>query len=64
MQQAAKDPYRSQERIDSSQEHIEQSKERVERGKQRTAKGYEIPSPSKSEVMGFFKKVARAPKRA
>jgi hypothetical protein len=31
---------------------------------QKTAKGYEIPVPSKSEVMAFFKKVARAtPKR-
>jgi hypothetical protein len=31
--------------------------------KQTTAKGYEIPVPTKEQVMGFFKKVARAPKR-
>lgn len=31
--------------------------------KQTTPKGYEIPVPSKAEVMGFFKKVARAKKR-
>jgi hypothetical protein len=31
--------------------------------KQTTKKGYEIPVPTKEQVMGFFKKVARAPKR-
>lgn len=31
--------------------------------KQTTDKGYEIPVPTKEQVMGFFKKVARAPKR-
>lgn len=31
--------------------------------KQTTDKGYEIPVPKKDEVMRFFKKVARAPKR-
>lgn len=31
--------------------------------KQTTPKGYEIPVPTKGQVMGFFKKVARAPKR-
>jgi hypothetical protein len=31
--------------------------------KQTTEKGYEIPVPTKEQVMGFFKKVARAPKR-
>jgi hypothetical protein len=31
--------------------------------KQTTSKGYEIPVPTKDQVMGFFKKVARAPKR-
>lgn len=31
--------------------------------KQTTEKGYEIPVPSKEQVVGFFKKVARAPKR-
>lgn len=30
---------------------------------QTTPKGYEIPVPTKEQVMGFFKKVARAPKR-
>jgi hypothetical protein len=30
---------------------------------QKTPKGYEIPVPTKAEVMGFFKKVAGAPKR-
>ena len=30
--------------------------------KQTTAKGYEIPIPSKDQVMGFFKKVARSAK--
>lgn len=32
--------------------------------KQTTDKGYEIPVPKKDEVMRFFKKVARAPKRS
>jgi hypothetical protein len=30
---------------------------------QKTAKGYEIPVPSKEDVMAFFKKVARATKK-
>lgn len=32
--------------------------------KQTTPKGYEIPVPTKDQVMRFFKKVARAPKRS
>lgn len=32
--------------------------------KQTTDKGYEIPVPTKEQVMGFFKKVARSPKRS
>jgi hypothetical protein len=32
--------------------------------KQTTPKGYEIPVPTKEQIMGFFKKVARAPKRS
>lgn len=31
--------------------------------KQTTDKGYEIPVPSKDQVMGFFKKVARGTKK-
>lgn len=31
--------------------------------KQTTERGYEIPVPSKDEVMGFFKKVARGSKK-
>lgn len=34
-----------------------------EEPKQVTAKGYEIPVPSKDQVMGFFKKVARGTKK-
>jgi hypothetical protein len=32
--------------------------------KQTPDKGYEIPVPTKEQVMDFFKKVARAPKRS
>jgi hypothetical protein len=31
--------------------------------KQTTPKGYEIPVPTKGQVLSFFRKVARAPKR-
>ena len=33
---------------------------RSDESTQTTAKGYEIPVPTKGQVMGFFQKVARA----
>jgi len=42
---------------------VQQPASEPDERKQTTEKGYEIPVPTKEQVMGFFKKVARAPKR-
>ena len=44
---------------------VQQPASEPDEPKQTTPKGYEIPVPTKEQVMGFFKKVAgAAPKRS